>query len=102
VTDLSTLLNRHRSIRSYKADPIPTALVEQVLGDAVAGSSSSGNLNSYSMILTRDPERKRRLYTLHFEQDMVLEAPSSSPSARTGTGRANGSAAVAPGTTSAT
>ena len=75
MTDLSTLLNRHRSIRSYKVDPIPAALVEQVLGDAVAGSSSSGNLNSYSMVLTRDPERKQRLYTLHFEQDMILEAP---------------------------
>ena len=75
MTELSTLLNRHRSIRQYKADLIPTTLLEQVLGDAVAGSSSSGNLNSYSMVLTRDPERKRRLYTLHFEQDMVLEAP---------------------------
>jgi nitroreductase len=75
MTDLSSLLNRHRSIRHYKPDPIPAALVEQVLGDAIAGSSSSGNLNSISMVLTRDPERKRRLYTLHFEQDMVLEAP---------------------------
>ncbi len=75
ATDLSALLNRHRSIRSYKPDPIPDGLVEQVLGDAVAGSSSSGNLNSVSMVLTRDPERKRRLYTLHFEQEMVLEAP---------------------------
>ena len=75
MNDLSTLLNRHRSIRRYTSDPIPTGLVEQVLGDAVAGSSSSGNLNSYSMVLTRDPERKRRLYTLHFEQEMVLEAP---------------------------
>jgi len=75
VTDLSALLQRHRSIRSYKPDPIPAETVERVLGDAVAGSSSSGNLNSVSMVLTRDPERKRRLYELHFEQDMVLEAP---------------------------
>jgi hypothetical protein len=27
------------------------------------------------MVLTRDPQRKARLYELHFEQDMVLEAP---------------------------
>ena len=46
-----------------------------MLGDAFAGSSSSGNLNSVSVVLTRDPERKRRLYELHFEQPMVLEAP---------------------------
>jgi len=75
MTDLSDLLRHHRSIRKYKSDAIPTALVEQVLGDALAGSSSSGNLNAVSMVLTRDPERKRRLYELHFEQDMILEAP---------------------------
>ena len=75
MIDLSGLLRRHRSIRQYKSDPIPRALVEQVLGDAIAGSSSSGNLNAISMVLTSDPGRKRRLYELHFEQDMVLQAP---------------------------
>jgi nitroreductase len=75
VTDLSALLNRHRSIRKYKSDAIDPALVERVCGDAIAGSSSSGNLNSVTMVLTRDPERKRRLYELHFEQEMVLQAP---------------------------
>jgi nitroreductase len=75
MTETSQLLNRHRSIRSYKSDPIDPALVEQVCADAIAGSSSSGNLNSVSIVLTRDPERKRRLYELHFGQDMVLQAP---------------------------
>ena len=75
TTSLSALLNHHRSIRQYKPDPIDPALVERVLGDAVAGASSSGNLNSVTMVLTRDPERKRRLYELHFEQEMVLQAP---------------------------
>ena len=75
MTDVSQLLNSHRSIRSYKPDPIDPALVEQVCGDAIAGASSSGNLNSVTMVLTRDVERKRRLYELHFEQDFVLQAP---------------------------
>lgn len=75
MTELSQLLNRHRSIRSYKPDPIEPALVEQVCGDAIAGGSSSGNLNSVSIVLTRDVERKRRMHELHFGQDMVLEAP---------------------------
>jgi nitroreductase len=75
MTDVSKLLNGHRSIRSYKPDPIDPALVEQVCGDAIAGASSSGNLNSVTMVLTRDVERKRRLYELHFEQDFVLQAP---------------------------
>ncbi len=73
--DFSDLLQSHRSIRRYKPDPIPTELIEQVCGDAVAGGSSSGNLNAVSIVLTRDAERKRRLYELHFEQAMVLQAP---------------------------
>jgi nitroreductase len=72
---LSALLNGHRSIRKYKPDPVDPSLVHQVIEEAIAGASSSGNLNSVSMILTRDPERKRRLYELHFEQDFVLQAP---------------------------
>ena len=75
MTDVSQLLNSHRSIRSYKPDPIDPAVVEQVCGDAIAGASSSGNLNSVTIVLTRDSERKRRLYELHFEQDFVLQAP---------------------------
>ena len=75
MTDLSQLLNSHRSIRRYKPDPIDPALVEAVCGDAIAGGSSSGNLNSVSIVLTRDAERKRKLYELHFEQEMVLQAP---------------------------
>ncbi|HEY5309550.1 MAG TPA: nitroreductase family protein, partial [Casimicrobiaceae bacterium] len=75
MTDVAKLLNGHRSIRSYKPDPIDPALVEQVCGDAIAGASSSGNLNSVTMVLTRDVERKRRLYELHHEQDFVLQAP---------------------------
>jgi len=75
MTNLSQLLNGHRSIRRYKPDPVDPALVEEVCGDAIAGGSSSGNLNCVSIVLTRDPIRKRRLHELHFEQPMVLEAP---------------------------
>ena len=75
MSEISGLFNHHRSIRKFKPDPIDPALVERVCGEAIAGASSSGNLNSFSLVLTRDAERKRRLYELHFEQEMVLEAP---------------------------
>jgi len=68
-------LSTHRSIRRYKPDPIDPALVEDVLQRAVDGTSSSGNLNTYSIILTRDPERKSRLCEMHFEQEMIRQAP---------------------------
>ncbi len=72
---LSALLNGHRSIRQYKPDAIPPQMIEQVCGDSFNGTSSSGNLNSATMILTRDVERKAKLYKMHFEQEMVLQAP---------------------------
>ena len=75
MQNFSRLLNAHRSIRQFKPDAIPASLIEQVCGDAIAGASSSGNLNSVSMVLTRDTARKAHLYTLHAEQDMVLQAP---------------------------
>jgi nitroreductase len=73
--DFSNLLQRHRSIRRYKPDAVDPALIEQVCGDAIAGGSSSGNLYAVSIVLTRDAERRQRLYELHFEQPMVLQAP---------------------------
>ncbi|MBS0445304.1 MAG: nitroreductase family protein [Proteobacteria bacterium] len=73
--DLSRLLTAHRSIRSYEDRPVDDALVDRVLTEALAGSSSSGNLNMVSVVKTRDPERKKRLCELHFDQPMVLEAP---------------------------
>lgn len=71
----ATLMDAHRSVRRYKPDPLPEGLVDEVLAQALQGSSSSGNLNMVSVIKTQDPERKRRLYTLHSEQPMVLQAP---------------------------
>jgi nitroreductase len=75
ATAISALLNAHRSIRSYKPDPIDPALVDAVLAEAIAGGSSSGNLNSISVVLTRDRANRERLFELHLRQDMVLQAP---------------------------
>jgi nitroreductase len=72
---IHALLQAHRSIRQYQDRAIDPALVERVLVDAFAGTSSSGNLNMISVITTRDRERKAHLCELHFGQPMVLQAP---------------------------
>lgn len=69
------LLASHRSVRSYKPDPIDPALVDSLLQQALHGSSSSGNLNMISVVKTTDRERKARLCELHGNQPMVNEAP---------------------------
>lgn len=69
------LMQSHRSIRQYQTRPVDDELVRRVLGQALAGSSSSGNLNMVSVVRTQDKERKARLCELHFGQPMVLQAP---------------------------
>lgn len=71
----SELLRSHRSIRQFKTDPIAPALVERICHDAILGSSSSGNLNTFALVLTEDPARKAQLCDLHYSQPMIKQAP---------------------------
>jgi len=72
---MSRLMRSHRSIRQYEDRAIDPAWLDAVLAEALAGSSSSGNLNLVSVIKTRDPVRKARLCELHYGQPMVNQAP---------------------------
>ncbi len=67
-------LRAHRSIRRFRPDPVPAEYLAEIL-EAARRASSSGNMQSYSIIVTRDALRRRELHALHFEQDLVLEAP---------------------------
>ena len=67
-------IQSHRSIRSYTSDPVPEELVGRLLETGIR-ASSSGNMQSYSVIVTRDRALRERLYEAHFQQNMVLEAP---------------------------
>jgi nitroreductase len=75
MNPLSKLLNQHVSIRNYKPEPIAQTIIDEVCADAIAGGSSSGNLNSVSVVLTRDAARKAKLWECHHQQPMVLQAP---------------------------
>ena len=67
-------IHRHRSIRKYKSDPIPDDLLTRIL-EAGIRASSSGNMQTYSIIVARDSVLREQLNKAHFEQNMVLEAP---------------------------
>lgn len=69
------LLSRHRSIRHFRPDPIDGAWLDELCAAAIAGTSSSGNLNMFAIVRTQDEARRRALWALHSEQDMILEAP---------------------------
>lgn len=67
-------IQRHRSIRQYRPDPVPEALLREILAAGIR-ASSSGNMQTYSIIVTRDRALRERLYEPHMAQQMVLDAP---------------------------
>ena len=70
---MDTILN-HRSIRKYKSDPIPQGTLDIIL-DAAIRASNTGNMQVYSIVVTKEPHIKEKLWEAHFKQDMVLQAP---------------------------
>lgn len=70
---METIFN-HRSIRKYKSTPIEDSLLEKIL---LAGTraSNTGNMQVYSMVVTKDEGIRTRLWENHFKQDMVKQAP---------------------------
>ncbi len=70
---MDTILT-HRSIRKYKSTPIEDAIMKQIL-DAGFRASTTGNMQVYSIIVTKEEDRKKELCKLHFGQKMVEQAP---------------------------
>lgn len=70
---MQTLLE-HRTIRKYKSQPIEDNILNQIL-EAGFRASTTGNMQVYSIIVTKDKERKEELCKFHFGQTMVKEAP---------------------------
>jgi len=71
---MNTIFN-HRSIRKYKSTSIDDNLLEKIL---LAGTraSNTGNMQVYSMIVTKNETIRKQLWEVHFKQNMVLEAPA--------------------------
>ncbi len=74
MTDTSAVILNHRSIRKYSADPVDDKLLNDILTMGCR-TSTTGNMQVYSIIVTRDEEKKRELSPFHFNQKMVTEAP---------------------------
>lgn len=68
------LLKSHRSIRKYSNREIPAAILTDILECGIH-SSNTGNMQLYSIIVTRQQEKKFELAPLHFNQQMIIESP---------------------------
>jgi nitroreductase len=72
--DLFETIHGHRSIRRYKPDPVADDLLDRVLR-AGTRASSSGNMQTYSIVISQDRGMREKLFWPHMEQEMVRQAP---------------------------
>lgn len=70
---MESLINR-RSIRKYTTEEVNKELLHQLL-EAAERTPTMGNLQLYSVIITRQAEMKSKLAVPHFHQPMVKSAP---------------------------
>ena len=68
------LMHKHGSVREYKPDPIPDGWIEIIVGAGQRASTSS-NLQSYSVIFTNDPKKKKRIQEISGDQKHISQAP---------------------------
>ncbi len=72
--DIMKTISTRRTIRKYSKDDVEEALLKRLLSDA-SRTQTMGNLQLYSVVVTRSKEMKERLAPAHFNQPMVTEAP---------------------------
>lgn len=70
---MESIKNR-RTIRKYQSKDIPAELLNSLLEESFR-ASTMGNMQLYSVVVTRDQEMKAKLAPAHFNQPMVTSAP---------------------------
>jgi len=67
-------LSTRRTIRQYSTREVSEKLLNRLMTEA-ARTQTMGNLQLYSVVVTRSAEMKQRLASAHFNQPMVTQAP---------------------------
>ena len=71
---MKSVLFKHRSIRKFRPTPIPEEVLRECL-EAASRASTCGNMQLYSLVVTRDAALRAKLAPCHFNQPMVTQAP---------------------------
>lgn len=70
---LESMKNR-RTIRKYTSEDLPDECLDELL-EVAARASNTGNMQLYSVVVTRSRAQKEKLAPAHFNQPMVTTAP---------------------------
>jgi nitroreductase len=73
--EITDCILNHRSIRKYKHSTIDSALLNDIL-NAGCRASTTGNMQVYSIVVTTEHSLKELLAPAHFNQKMVINAPT--------------------------
>ena len=68
------IMKNRRTIRKYANRDISETLLEDLL-EVAAQASNTGNMQLYSVVVTRDEAMKAKLALAHFNQPMITGAP---------------------------
>lgn len=70
MKNLTTLLQNRATVRAYSKRKVTDKLLNELL-NAAARTQTMGNLQLYSVVVTRDEEMKAKLAPAHFNQPVV-------------------------------
>ena len=74
MSEISDILSNRRTIRKYASEPVDDKLLNDILAMGCR-TSTTGNMQVYSIVITKDEGKKKELAPLHFNQKMITEAP---------------------------
>lgn len=74
LTETQRVQLSHRSVRAFAEDPVSEETLATIVAAAQSAPTSS-NLQTWSVVAIRDPERRARLAALAGEQAFIAQAP---------------------------
>jgi nitroreductase len=74
MKEISDVFVGRRTVRKYTSEPVSDLLLNDILTMGCR-TSTTGNMQVYSIVITRDNNKKLELSPLHFNQKMITTAP---------------------------
>jgi len=71
--DVFEAIHTARAVRRFKPDPVPEAVITQIL-DAAIRAPSAGNAQNWAFVVVRDPEQRRRLGAIYRKASDIASA----------------------------
>ncbi|MGC1248290.1 MAG: nitroreductase family protein, partial [Spirulinaceae cyanobacterium] len=72
--DVPTAITQRRAIKSFKSDPLDSALIKKIVELTVAAPSSY-NLQDWRIILVQDQSQRQALAEAAWGQEQIIQAP---------------------------